>query len=217
MPRGRTGKSKKFMKNSGGAGLKFGDTGPGMAVVKYGGPSRLPSSVDPEIKTVELHNYQLVTLPIGTPSVLDLNVSSSTARTLASDFLGWAGLYREYRVLAIRAEFHPVYKNSPPPFSSNVTAPQPMWTVVDRDDASAVGAYANILSNTSLRIFALNEPWKREAKMASTEEADFIAVTASPTAFFDIKLFTTSGIDATLATNLGHLYAFYVVQFRTRI
>jgi len=202
----RSKKSKSSKRGRGGRGTTFSNT-PGASVIKYGGPSRLPENVHPEIKTVELHSGGVLTSTAG--GVIDTNVTSSTVRTLGDDFSSWAALYREYRVLAIRLEYHPDVIGA----SIAAILYKPVYTVVDRLDASAIAAYANVESNTSLRIFTLNTTWFREAKMEDTSEADFISVAADPASFFVCKYFAT-GLTAT--TQYGRFLYRYICQFRTR-
>jgi len=180
---------------------------PGANVIRYNGPSRLPENVHPEIKTVELHDGVSVTSTAG--GVVDANLFSSQVRTLGDDFSSWAGLYREYRVLAVRLEYHPDVIGA----TVSTLLYKPVYTVVDRLDTSAIAAYANVESNTSLRIFTLNQPWFREAKMEDTSEADFIQVNSDSPSPFGVKFFVTG---LTPSTAYGRTLGRWVVQFRTR-
>jgi len=200
-------KKQKSARKSGNNMRKNVSNPPGANIIRYNGPSRLPENVHPEIKTVELHDGSAVTSSAG--GVIELNATSSNVRTLGDDFSSWALLYREYRVLAIRLEYHPDVLGA----TIAALLYKPIYTVVDRLDNSAVGAFTNIESNTSLRIFTLNQPWFREAKMEDTSEADFIAASADSTSPFSIKGFTT-GVTAT--TTYGRILIRWVVQFRTR-
>jgi len=204
MKRNKKSKSRKSGNRS---SLSNVSNPPGANIIRYRGPSRLPENVHPEIKTVELHNAFSVTSTAG--GVIDINAFSSQVRTLGDDFSSWAALYREYRVLSVRSEFHPDV------IGATITSLlyKPIYTVVDRIDTSAVAAFANIESNTSLRIFTLNQPWFREAKMEDTSEADFIAVNTDSPSPFGIKMFTTG---VTASTAYGRQLDRWVVQFRTR-
>jgi len=200
-------KRKQQKSKKRGKALRNVSNPPGANVIRYTGPSRLPENVHPEIKTVELHNGTLATSSAG--GTIDSNVSSGGVRTNGDDFSSWAQLYREYRVLAIRQEFHPDVIGA----TIASILYKPIYTVVDRLDTSAVAAYANIESNTSLRIFTLNQNWFREAKMEDTMEADFVAVSADPPSTFVIKEFSTG---LTASTQYGRFLSRWVVQFRTR-
>jgi len=180
---------------------------PGANIIRYNGPSRLPENVHPEIKTVELHDGAVITSTAG--GVVDVNLFSSQVRSLGDDFSAWAGLYREYRVLACRLEYHPDVIGA----TVSTLLYKPVYTLVDRLDTSAVGAYANVESNTSLRIFTLNQPWFREAKMEDTSEADFINISGDSPSPFGIKAFVTG---LTPSTSYGRTLGRWVVQFRTR-
>jgi hypothetical protein len=203
----------KKNKNANRKGRGMSSNPPNANQILYRGPVKLQEAIEPEIKTVELHALTNVSTTV-TSGTVDLNVSSGTVRTNATSFSSWATLYREYRVLGIRANFIPDFENDHVG-TPTVSGTLPWATVVDRDDASAVGSVANIVDNTSLIIYPLNRRWIREAKMDSTVEADFVAVTTDPSGFFAIKLFTTGQFAA--VTGLGVLYATYLVQFKTRI
>lgn len=180
---------------------------PGPDVIVYRGPTRLPETINPEIKTVELHQGGLVSSSAGT--IIDSNLSSNGVRSAGDDFSGWAGLYREYRVLGIRFEYHPNIVDA----VIAATVYTPVYTVIDRNDTSATGTYANVESNTSLEIFTLQQKWMRQAKMFSTTEANFISVAVDPPSYFVIKFFATG---LTASTNYGRYLSRWIVQFRTR-
>jgi len=197
--RKRRGRSR----NTGGVS----NVGPNANVITYSGPSKLPERVEPEIIRVEVHSGGAVTSSGG--GVVDTNVTSSTVRTLGDDFSSWAAVYREYRVLSIRVEYHPDVTGA----SIAAILYKPVYTVVDRLDASASTSYANIESNTSLEIFTLQVPWMREAKMSDTLESNFVSV-AQDGAIYSIKYFST-GLTAT--TTYGRYLYRYVLEFRTRV
>lgn len=200
-------KPKQSMRKRGkGSGANPISNPPGPSTIVYRGPSRLPEQVTPEIKTVELHSGASFTSTAG--GVVDVNGFSSQVRTLGDDFSSWAALYREYRVLAVRYEFHPNVIGA----TIGAILYTPIYTVVDRLDTSSVAAYANVESNTSLSIYTLNQKWMREAKMFDISEADFVAVTADGPAY-GIKCFVTG---LTASTNYGRSLIRWVVQFRTR-
>ncbi len=188
--------------------------GPSAGMSTYVGPSRLPAQINPPSQVVELKALVLATATAG--GVIDVIVNSATVRTIANDFGDWDNVYGEYRVLALRMEYHPGQVHSLAPGSSATNNVLPFWTIVTRDTASAVSAYANIINNDSLRVYPLNRPWTREAKMNSTEEASYTPVSADPDAdeSYQIKAYADT---LTLSQAFGHFIYRYIVQFRTRV
>jgi len=190
-----------------------GIPGPMSQITAYSGPTRLPVSMQPEVRTEQLQIQLPVTSTAG--GVIDgfasIGTSSSVVRSVASDFSSWSGLYREYRVLSLRAEYHPNVKDAVPVAGAIIY--QPVYSVVDRDDLSAVGAINNIISNSSLELHTLNEPWVRETKMQSIGESNFVGVATDPTSFFVVKIFAT-GVSA--SASYGTILVRWLLQFRTR-
>lgn len=185
-------------------------------VALYTGPSIYPTTIQPETDTRELHYFVAATSSAG--GVIDQVFSSSASsvgvRSLAitfSNFTNW----REYRVLSLRVEYHPSYINCNPQTGTPATAlATPFWTIVDRDDASSAGSYANIADVSSLRIHSLMQPWVRVAKQNQFGEGNFVLITADNTEFFSIKAFST-GLSAN--TTYGHFYVRWIVQFLQRV
>lgn len=111
---------------------------------------------------------------------------------------------------ALRVEYHPNAVNA------TQAAPilySPVYTVIDRDDASNVGAVTNIVSNQSMQIFALDQQWVRETRAQSIGENDFNPVSADPTRYFVVKAFST-GLSVT--STYGVFLVRWVCEFRTR-
>jgi len=206
-------KRNKF--GTGGSTMQLGDTGPSATALQYRGPSHIPSSIRPQSVIQELHTIVVAQYNNAAPSLIDSNVSSGTVRANGSDFATYAGLFREYRTLSIRVDFVPAWKHSLNTAQLALAAAAPFVTVCDRDDVSAIGATANVVANTSLRLFSLNHPWTRENKMQSPAESEFIATSGDPTQYFVVKYFSAATIQT--AVVLGYFYYSYIVQFRTRI
>lgn len=195
-------------------------SGPPENAIGYFGPSILPRGVRPDLFCVELHYYQAaVSTGAG---VYDTCISSALTAANAngvgvSNSASWAtvsGLYREYRVLSIRSDFTPAAQGALPNAAATFT--QPIATVVDRDDSTASGAYANIVSNESLRLHTLTQPFTRIARMESTDESSYVLVSTSSGGFMTIKVLAT-GIGAPGAATFGAMLYRWVVQFRTYI
>jgi len=182
---------------------------PDAKTITYTGPTILPFSVRPPMDVVELHAEGSFNSSAG--GIVDTHVSTTTVRTVANDFSEWASVYSEYRTLSIRLEF---YSNTPGGPASGL-AYAPVYTVITRDSLSTIANYANVVNNSSLRVYGLTQNWVRSAKMDSTEEASFTTVTADPAIgeSYQIKYFAT-GLTAT--TSYGRFIYRYIVQFRTR-
>jgi len=179
--------------------------------ILYRGRSILPTSVAPEIRTEQLQVVLAATTSaVGVLDGVGISSSSASVRSNGADFSSWAAVFREYRTRSIRVEFHPNVEYGV------ATAPvlySPVNTVVDRDDNSSVGSVSNIQSNNSLRVFAIDQHWFREAKCESTGEADFVSTSADPVKFFTIKVFATG---LSNSTTYGTFLIRWVVQFKTR-
>jgi hypothetical protein len=187
------------------------------SLVNYRGPSRLPTNIRPEVETRELH--ALITIASSAGGLIDSNVTSSNGgngvRQLATNFSSFANLWREYRTLSVRIEYHPAFINCNPQSAGPANAIcAPFWSVVDRDDASASVTFANIQDNSSLRINSLMQPFTRQAKMSSIAESQFVESNADNAAFFSLKWFTTG---VTASTTFGQMYIRWIVEFKTRV
>jgi hypothetical protein len=211
-------KRNKKQKSGLSSARRFGNrnaqtNGPPATTLVYRGPSRLPTSVTPEIREVSLRAF--LSVSSAAAAITDFVLQSNLVRTLGADFSSWASLYREYRVLSLRTDFTPAYKEALNGAQQLATGTAVWSTVIDRDDASATSGIANVLSNDSLRQFPINTAWYRQAKMNSPGEAEFISVAADPAQFFVIK--ANLGVAAPTAVAWGNFITTWVVQFRTRV
>jgi hypothetical protein len=192
-------------------------SGPPANVAIYRGASRMPVTIVPETTVRELHTF--VSLSASAGGTVDTNFTSAFgstgARSGASNFTTRSAGWREYRILSLRVEYIPSYKYASTQITTSTTALQaPVYTVIDRNDASAATAYANIVSNASLRQFSLNQPWFREAKMEEFGEAQFFPIGVDFAQYFTIKIFST-GLSANQA--YGQLIVRWMAQFRTSV
>jgi len=200
-------RSRKRSSNSSSGGSLVAQ-GPNPQSIIYNGPSKLPEQVKPEYQVFEMHYDAQAAATAGT--VWDLTVTGAQVRSNAFEWSDFAGSFREYRVLSLRYEYNPNVINA---VNSSINY-TPVYSVVDRDDASASGSYANIVTNTSLRVFTMQRMYAREAKMESTFEAEFISVAGDPAAYFSIKNYSTG---LTASQVYGRYLVRWIVQFRTRI
>jgi hypothetical protein len=132
-----------------------------------------------------------------------------------TEWATWATLFREYRVLSIRMEFHPTFQGGTPPSTgANITLP--FFTTVDRDSTGTPTTYTGLLENTSLMVKTLSTNWVRECKMRDTAESQFLSVNSAPSALLTINAFyaTTGG---NYSVVYGMMLYRYLVEFRTRV
>jgi hypothetical protein len=182
--------------------------------VIYTGPSIMPTSITPETDRRELHFEVPATSTAG--GVIDGNFTSASGTTgvrqSSVQFTSWQ--FREYRVLALRVEYHPSYQNCNPLVAAGTNALcSTFWSYIDRNDASPSGSYANFIDNSSNRVHSLMVPWVREAKMNEVGESMFISISADFTQYYTIKYFAT-GLSA--STTYGNFYVRWIVEYRTR-
>jgi len=114
-------------------------------------------------------------------------------------------VWGEHRVLAFKVEFFPYNR-----YSKTTTTCIPVVVDVDRRSATALPNMAAATSRETAKLKSLEDPWKIEAKMKGSEEAQFLAV-SSPNSFIWIKTYT-SGL--TVSTTYGLILVRYLVQFR---
>jgi len=193
----------------------LGISGPSSALVQYRGPSQLPVTVNPPTQVVELQDIFNVTLANPNTFFADVTGSADPQALPIAEFTTWSGLYREYRVLAVRVEFWPTLENTAAYNNGGGSSAFPWATVVDRDTNASPTTYSSLVGNSSLRWFPLNHRWMREVKMASTEEAEFSNVTSAPAGTLFVKSFFTANPTTTLT--LGTIFARYILEFRTRV
>jgi len=192
---------------------RSGNVSPGAEVVTYLGPSRLPASIRPPFQTVQLNRQIAVAVTAGTSFGFNVNNGDPEALPI-TEFATWAGLYDEYRVLSIEAEYRPAFVNA----STNVATlggGTPWLTVVLRNSGAVPTAYAQLIENSSVEETSINAPFKRIAKMSSTDEAQLIPINTAPSALFGISGFAIPSVASTTQT-YGSILVRYMLQFRTR-
>jgi len=195
-------------------------SGPSVSEIIYRGPSRLPRSLRPDLYTLELHYYQLATSSAG--GIFDTNITSNLTSSNvtgvgvsnANSWGSFSGNYREYRVLAIRADYMPSVRGGLP--SPTAIFTQPFGTIVDRDDSSAAAGIANIIANESFRMHSATNAFMRQAKMESVDESAFELVSVSMPGIMTIKSYI-AGVGAPGAITFGAVHYSWIVQFRTVI
>lgn len=154
------------------------------------------------LKTIRLGYDQAVTTD---GSGVYATVFSNSAAG-AQNWTNYANTFEEYRVLAIRIEFDPVWVAG----GSTAVTLTPIASVVDRNDSTALTSYGLAERYQSCKKVPGQRRFHQMVTMASTEESDFMPTTSiSPTNW--IK-FYTSGNTASLT--IGRMNVVLIVQFR---
>jgi len=186
---------------------------PGAGISTYTGPSRLPVSIRPPSQLVQLNRQIAVALTAATSFGFNVNNGDPEALPI-TEFSTWAGLYDEYRVLSIEAEYKPAFVNA----STNVATlggGLPWLTVVLRNSGAVPTAAAQLIENSSVEESPVNAPFKRVAKMSSTDEAQLLPINTAPTALFGISGFVIPSAASTTQM-YGSILVRYMIHFRTR-
>jgi hypothetical protein len=157
----------------------------------------------------------------------DVQVSASASGAITNVFssdptvgspqgwTAWAARFREYRVLAMEAEFCPGYlHHSPVVAGVESTGFFPLYEVEDRASGSALASYSAAAAYASLQMHPINSRWKRRMDMSSTDEAQFSSTGSSPAAPFYILWFCANLL---VSSNFGRARIAYVIQFKNRI
>jgi len=184
-----------------------GSINPPENVIIYRGPLKLPQGLQErqKITTVVHLGTTAFTASAGgaVTSVITDNPSS------AVDWSVLAGAWDEYRVLGFTFHYFPYNRYT----RASTDQIGPIFTVIDRDDATALTTEAQCLEYESLKTYYLGDPFKREVRsMTSIEDATFIT-TATPVARNWLKMFCT---DITPNLGVGKIWVEYLIQFRGR-
>lgn len=169
----------------------------------------------PIIQRADQQNTDLVEMVL----IQDLAISSGVGGVIsptfafnnpssATDWSSAIALYDEYRVLGMRLEYHPNAYTA-----SAVSSFAPVYSVIDRDSASALGGYSTAVNYASCKEHSLDRPFSREMKMESSAEAQFFNTSALPTSSGSIKLISTG---LSNSTGYGRVSVYYMIQFRGR-
>jgi hypothetical protein len=135
------------------------------------------------------------------------NVFTTNPNT-AINWSSFAGIYDEYRVLALHIEYLPSNRYN----KSNATLVAPGYIVIDTDDTGAITVRNDAATYTSKKFVSLEMPWSMTYRMSTTENSQFIT-TASPISTSCFKLFFDN---LTAAAFWGSVALTYVVQFKGR-
>ncbi len=191
MPKNQN-KNKKQNKNavSGGA-------------TSYQGPLVLPRSLEQQ-NIVEI-NCGFSSLAISSGTVLDL-VFGTGLVTSSNDWSSITSTFHEYRVLAMEYNFCP----SNITYGGTTQLLQPIFSVTDRQAATALGSVAVAADHESSMIHYSREPFKRIIKMSGPEESVWTA-TGTTFSWGWVKIY---GLAFASNTEIGRSYLKFLVQLR---
>jgi len=172
-------------------------------------PPRLWKSVVNAAAASENRTY---TLELGSDTAITTDGSGllqnvTTASPVnASNWSSFQAVFDEYRVLAVRLEFKPLYITG----GSSASFQAPISHVIDRDSSAPLTSYTLASRYTSCRETPGQKPFKQTIFMASPEESDFVSMGTTKTLGW--FLFYSSG--NSLSTTVGRIKMTYIVQFR---
>jgi hypothetical protein len=183
---------------------------PSPRAITYTGPTRLPAALQQnDTMTTQLNNSgQLTSSGAGViATVFGAYLQMSTS----ADFANFQSLYSEYRILSMEVEFIPWNSFNTP----TTTTQAPLYTVTDRQTATALASVAQAINYDSLLAVVPQKRFKRSIKMDSTDEANWIAIGSSPAtgSNFYVKLYSSGNANSTIFYDF---IARVLVQFRGR-
>lgn len=126
-------------------------------------------------------------------------------------FSSYAALYKEYRVLAIRAQFTPILEGA----ANNILIAGVPWMIgSDHKGALVAAGYSDIQNQTDSKLCAINKKWSHIARAISPEEMAYTSTAGAPAVGWGINTYA-SGYAA--VTTYGATIVTYTIQFAQRI
>lgn len=178
---------------------------PDARVIDYRGPIDVPGTNE-QIDHIAVNIHYVVGVSSSAAGVINAIYRSDPSA--GADWASFTSAYHEYRVLAMRVRYEPSNR-----YSKTTTICQPLVTVVDHNNGSALGSYAAAYGHQSAKLVTLEDPWVRNWRMHDVQEADFIETTVAPTQVSGVKLYADS---LSVSTTYGMVFITWLVQFRGR-
>ncbi len=183
---------------------------PQPSALAYTGPLRYPRArVENDVYTMQINVANAVA---SNGAGLIATVFDSDNQLKAStDWSSFAALYNEYRTLSMEVELTPWNKYNLP----TTTQAAPMYTVIDRNDNSALSSLSGTVNYDSVEAHQPSSRVLRAVKMDGPDEAEWISTANTPTstARMYIKLY---GAGNTASTTYYDYLNRLMVQFRGR-
>jgi len=174
--------------------------------IVYNGPVVIPASLE-EQRLFPMNFSFVSNLTTDGAGTLPQTFQAEDVRN-AADWSSIAATFDEYRVVAVKVTWVPIKE-----YSATFRY-QPVATVVDRADATALSSYNIAAACESFQLHEGDKKFSRTMKMASVEEAEFLSVLATPTSWGWIKMYATNIIP--VSTTIYRFAMTFLVQFRGR-
>jgi hypothetical protein len=196
----KTNKQKKTQKQS------IFMQGPHSNALTYSGPINSMSNKE----ALDVHCFLVnITNVIASSAggVINTVITPSSQVTSSGNWASLAALFSEYRVLGYKWEAYPIN-----PYQVGATQ-FPIFSVIDRSSATALGSLSSAADYSSAKQHILNAKWSRTARMSDAGEAGWINIGGTPSSTNEmyLKLYA-SGLAA--STNYFQYIGYYLVQFR---
>lgn len=195
--------SKSFKQRRGGGSRQLENNN---SRIVYNGPVTIPASLE-ERRLFPMNFTFVSNLTTDGAGTLPQTFQTEDVRN-AADWSSVAATFDEYRVVAMKVLWVPIKEYS------NTFRYQPVATVVDRADATALSSYNIAGACESFQLHEGDRKFSRTMKMASVEEAEFLSVLATPTSWGWIKMYATNIIP--VSTTIYRFAVTFLVQFRGR-
>jgi hypothetical protein len=137
------------------------------------------------------------------------------------DYQAASALYEEYRVLGIRGEYYPKWKHAVPTTAAGALTqiqPGPLLMGPWREDPPTVTSIDEEMIRGNARAVCINESLRLENKADEVDQMEYTNVGSAVPAHgqYGIVLSVSGSNLPSTTVNIGTLFAYYTVQFRTR-
>jgi len=199
MPRKKNSKAKRSKKSSG--------INPAEDVIIYRGPLKLPQGLQERQKITTVAHFGPVSFTASAGGTVASVLSDDPSASV--DWASLSAVWDEYRVLGFTFHYMPFNRYT----RASTDQIGPIFTVIDRDDATALTLESQALEYESLKVFYLGDPFTRQVRsMTSVEDSTFIT-TATPVARNWLKLVC---VNITPNLGVGRAWMDLLIQFRGR-
>ncbi len=141
----------------------------------YAGPYKIQRTANQnDMNTIQIQ--YIGTLTASGAGTLNAVLDSYSQLTSSPDFTSAAALYAEYRVLSMHVQCEPYNKYNTP----TTTSLTPVYTVVDRQNSTALASLNDAANYGSVAIHAPSSKITRGLKMTGTGEALWVGTGGGP-------------------------------------
>jgi hypothetical protein len=182
--------------------LKASSAKPLSSVIRYTGPTHVPTELTDGVTVNLRESAGISTTSGGSLIFTDTNIPNS-----AQNWTDFAGVWNEYRVLAIEYEYVPYFKVN----VSGVQDAPMVFTPLHTITTPTPSTYQTALAYGSPILRSLMTRCKVSWRMTSVDEADYLS-TAAPAADCTTVLLFALGNNS---ISYGVLFYTYLIQFRS--